>query len=130
MTRPNPVRTPDGYARIDTGGGGTLDSVQNVGGAPGESFRDITGDDARVVRSTVRIDSAATAGDLDLGYNGGTGTELQDGAVANDVTNADTYNVLDSVSNAGGGAQTVDAVFSGMTGTASGEVEVEFYVLA
>lgn len=87
-------------------------------------------DDARVVRSAVRIDSAATAGNLNLGYSGGTGTELQDGSVANDVTNADTYNVLDSISNAGGGAQTVEADFTGMTGTASGEIEVEFYVLA
>lgn len=85
-------------------------------------------DDARVVRSTVRIDAGATAGNLDLGYSGG--AELQNGAIANDVTNPDTYNVLGSVSNAGGGPQAVEATFTAMVGTASGEVEVEFYVLA
>lgn len=95
------------------------DGIVTVGSLP---------DNARVLRTAVVIDAPAIAGNADLGYNGGTGTELQDGAVVNDVTIADTYLVEDLIRNTAG-AQDVELAFSGMTGTVTGEVFVEFFVL-
>ncbi len=85
-------------------------------------------DNARVTQTKLLISSAAAAGNANLGYNGGTGIELQNGAVANDVTIADTYEVTDLIPNTAG-AQDVELVFSGMTGTVDGEVMVEYYIL-
>lgn len=85
MTRPNPVRTPDGYARIDNSGGGTLDGVQNVGGAPGEVFRDITGTTINL-RTLLGVNGATvtTVGDtIEIDGGGGASPVLSDSFLDN-----------------------------------------------
>jgi hypothetical protein len=85
---------------------------------------------ARILRTTLHVASSTNSGasgaNADVGYNGGTGVELQNGATDNSVLSPDTYVTDDLVQTTA--PQQIDAVFSSFDGVINGNVVVEYFL--
>jgi hypothetical protein len=84
----------------------------------------------RILRTTLVVESSTNTGsagsNCDIGFNGGTGIELQNGATDNSVLLPDTYIADDVVRTTS--SEQVEAVFTNFDGVISGDVFIEYFI--
>jgi len=85
---------------------------------------------ARIMRTTLVVESStntpASGANCNIGFNGGSGVELQDGSTDNSVITPDTYIADDVVRTTS--AEQVEAVFSIFDGVINGDVYIEYFI--
>lgn len=86
---------------------------------------------ARILRTTIVVESSTNTGvsgaNCNIGFNGGTGTELQNGATDNSMfPTGDTYIADDVVRTTA--SEQVEAVFSSFDGVIDGDVFIEYFI--
>lgn len=105
------------YRRLTAQGNGTV----VIGTVP-------TG--TRILRTTIVVESStntgSTASNCDIGFNGGTGIELQNGATDNNMFLPDTYIADDVVRTTA--SEQVEAVFTLFDGVIDGDVFIEYFI--
>jgi hypothetical protein len=85
----------------------------------------------RILRTTIVVESSTNTGvsgaNCDIGFNGGTGTELQNGATDNSMfPTGDTYIADDVVRTTA--SEQVEAVFTNFDGVINGDVFIEYFI--